>query len=70
MLLKVKGPMGGRNPLENTRGEAAARAAAYILQNTQRVTFDSMDSMDVVTVTRQMEASASDTSRLRQQTRR
>lgn len=70
VLLKVKGPMGGRNPLENTRGEAAARAAAYILQNTQRVTFDSMDSMDVVTVTRQMEASASDTSRLRQQTRR
>ena len=70
VLLQVKGPMGGRNPLENTWGEVAARAAAYILKNTQRVTFESIDSTDIVTVTRQLEAGTSDRSGLKQQIRR
>lgn len=70
VLLQVKGSMGGRNPLENTWGEAAARAAAYIQKNTQRVTFESMDGMDMITVTRQLEAGASGRSGLKQQTRR
>ena len=70
VLLQVKGPMGGRNPLENTWGEVAARAAAYILKNTQRVTFESIDSTDIVTVTRQLEAGTSDRCGLKQQFRR
>ena len=70
VLFQIKGPMGGRNPLEDTRGEAAARAAAYISQNTQRVTFESLDSMDVITLTRQLEVDTSGHSGSRQQTRR
>lgn len=70
VLLQVKGSMGGRNPLENTWGEVAARAATYILKNTQRVTFESRGGMDIVTITRQLEAGASGCSRLKQQTRR
>lgn len=70
VLLQVKGPMGGRNPLERTRGEVSARAAAYIRKNTQRVTFEAMDGMDIITVTRQMEAGTSDRSGLKQQMRR
>lgn len=70
VLLQIKGPMGGKNPLENIRGEVSARAADYIRQNTQRVVFESLDSMDVITVTRQMEAEAHSAGTLRQQTRR
>ena len=69
VVLQVKGPMGGRDPLEVTRGEAAARAAAFIRQNTHRVTFESIDGMDTVTVTRQMKADGSGHGGLKQQTR-
>ena len=69
VVLQVKGPMGGRDPLEVTRGEAAARAAAFIRQNTHRVTFESIDGMDTVTVTRQMKADVSGHDGLKQQTR-
>lgn len=69
VVLQVKGPMGGRDPLEVTRGEAAARAAAFIRQNTHRVTFESIDGMDTVTVTRQMKADVSGHGGLKQQTR-
>lgn len=70
VLLQMKGPMGGRNPLEHTRGEVATRAANYILKNTQRVTFESTDGMDIITVTRQLKAGAPGLSGLKQQTRR
>ena len=70
VLLQIKGSMGGRDPLEYTRGEAAARAAAYIRQNTQRVVFESLEDMDVITVTRQLTAGSSAQSGSRQQTRR
>lgn len=69
VLLQIKGPMGGKNPLENTRGQVSARAADYIRQNTQRVVFESLDSMDVITVTRQLDAEAYDPNRLQQQVR-
>ena len=58
VLLQFKGPMGGKNPLEDTRGEVAARAAAYIRRHTQRVVFESQDSLDIITVTRPAEAGA------------
>lgn len=69
VLLQIKGPMGGKDPLENTRGEVSARAADYIRQNTQRVVFESLDSMDVITVTRQLDAETYDPNRLQQQVR-
>ena len=48
----------------------SARAAAYIRKNTQRVTFEAMDGMDIITVTRHLEAGTSDRSGLKQQMRR
>lgn len=70
VLLQIKGTMGGRDPLEHTRGEVAARAAAYIRQNAQRVAFEHLDRVDVITVTRQLEAEVCGHSGSRQQTRR
>ena len=70
VLLQIKGPMGGKNPLEASRGEVSARAAAYIRANTQRVVFESLDSMDVITVTRLMQADAHSPDKLNQQRRR
>lgn len=69
VLLQIKGPMGGQNPLEHTRGEAAARSANYIRQNTQRVVFESLDSMDVITVTRQLETQTHSPNHFKQQAR-
>lgn len=69
VLLQIKGPMGGKNPLENTRGEVSARAAHYIRQNTQRVVFESLYSMDVITVTRQLDTETHSSNRFKQQVR-
>ena len=59
MVLRLKGPMGAKDPLKSAQGDSAARAAEYVVQNTQRVTFESRDSMDVITVTKQLEAEPS-----------
>lgn len=59
MVLRLKGPMGAKDPLKSAQGDSAVRAAEYVLQNTQRVTFESRDSMDVITVTKQLEAEPS-----------
>ena len=60
IVLRLKGPMGAQNPLESTKGDSAARAAKYITQNAQRVTFESRDGMDVVTLTKKMETEVSE----------
>ena len=59
IVLRLKGPMGAKDPLKSAQGDSAARAAEYVVQNTQRVTFESRDSMDVITVTKQLEAEPS-----------
>lgn len=70
MVLRLKGPMGAKDPLKSAQGDSAARAAEYVVQNTQRVTFESRDSMDVITVTKQLEAEPSGGTAGKQQARR
>ena len=70
MVLRLKGPMGAKDPLKSAQGDSAARAAEYVVQNTQRVTFESRDSMDVITVTKQLEAEPSEGTAGKHQARR
>ena len=42
IVLRLKGPMGAKDPLKSAQGDSAARAAEYVVQNTQRVTFETI----------------------------
>jgi len=55
VILRLKGNLGGRDPLEHAAGGPAASAAAFIRSSARQVTFARSGLGDVVTAEKQME---------------
>ena len=54
MILRLKGSMGGRHPLDHTEGEAAEHAAEFIRRTCEQVLFEHGSDMDTVTVVKRI----------------
>jgi sigma-B regulation protein RsbU (phosphoserine phosphatase) len=55
MIFRLKGSMGGHDPVEHPEGESAVYAADFIKKNADRVLFEHDDFMDTVTVVKRLE---------------
>ena len=55
-LLRIKGDMDGRNPLECAQGEAARHAAEFIGRMCDQALFEHSSQMDTVTLVKRLEA--------------
>lgn len=52
--LRIKGSMGGRNPLLNPAGEAARNGAAFIQRSCEQVLFEQKNNTDSLTIVRRL----------------
>lgn len=55
VVLRLKGAMNGVNPLEHPDGDPAKHAAAFIVQNTDRILFEHGDDMDIITIVKRVQ---------------
>ena len=55
VILRVKGGMGGRHPLEYAQGEAAVHAAEFLSRTCEQILFEHDSQMDTVTVVKRLE---------------
>ena len=54
LLLRLKGRMGGVNPLDCPEGETGVHGASFVRRNTDQVFFEHSETMDIITVTKQL----------------
>lgn len=58
LVLRLKGDLGGRDPLKDLEGGAACHAVEFLAKHCEQVFFEHGDSVDIVTMVRRIERKA------------